>query len=711
MHRLPSRIVAVMIGTILVFVVTVALSMIWMSRALDEQARVHSLGQVQHVRANLLGQTRMITLDYAKWGAALPMIAAKDLPWIYENIGLSTMTSQAFQLAVIWGGPFEEDIGWTDDGVAEGRSGLVDPATLGQAESHLGDIPIDAYDGTQFFAWRDGTLFVLAASRIEAADGKADPTAQDGDIARLLLGTRLTDEAIARIGGDYLLSGLELARQAPADHSSLPLLGAEGEPVAYLIWDMPRPGTTMLYRMALPLLLVILFTASLTLVGMALVRRNAKHLVAAEHQASTAARTDALTGLPNRAAFSEALAAPAVAGARAILFLDINGFKRINDGIGHAAGDQVIAQLARRLGRLSWSDRMLARIGGDEFVFLLTGAGAGSQAEWVAEGIERATAEPFDALGHQLRLTAAVGYAVQATDGMTGGDLLRQAELAMQEAKRRKDQGLPVAFGALIEKATQDARAIERELQAALERRGEFSIAYQPIAAPEGRLARVEALARWTSPELGMVPPDRFIAVAEQSGLIIRLGRVLLGLVCDDLVAHPDLRVSVNISPLQLMAPTFVQDLLADLARRGIDPARIEVELTESVVVDDPHLAADRLRELHEAGFSTALDDFGTGYSSIGYLRQMGFNTLKVDRSFVTGFCDKPERLALVNAMILLAHALGLRVVCEGVETEQEFEMLRELGCDMAQGYHLDRPLPIDVVAKRWLGGREAAVA
>ena len=297
-----------------------------------------------------------------------------------------------------------------------------------------------------------------------------------------------------------------------------------------------------------------------------------------------------------------------------------------------------------------------------------------------------------------MRLKMSMGYAVQADDSILGDDLVRQADLAMYEAKRHKDQG-PVAFDALIEQAVHDARAIETALGLALERGDEFSIVYQPIAAPEGGLARVEALARWTSPELGRIPPDRFIAVAEQSGLIIRLGRVLLRLICDDLAAHPDLRVSLNVSPLQLMAPTFVADLLADLRARSIDPARIEVELTESVVVDDPALAAARLRDLHEAGFSTALDDFGTGYSSIGYLQQMGFNTLKVDRSFVSGFCEAPERLALVNAMILLAHALGLLVVCEGVETEQELRMLRELGCDLAQGYYLDRPLPIDALA------------
>jgi EAL domain-containing protein (putative c-di-GMP-specific phosphodiesterase class I) len=229
----------------------------------------------------------------------------------------------------------------------------------------------------------------------------------------------------------------------------------------------------------------------------------------------------------------------------------------------------------------------------------------------------------------------------------------------------------------------------------------------------DGRLVRAEALARWTSAELGPVPPDRFIAVAEQAGLIVELGRRLLQLVCQDLALHPDLRVSVNISPLQLMAPDFVTSLMAELDRHGVSPDRVEVELTEAVLVDDAALAAERLSELHAAGFSTALDDFGTGHSSIGYLGSMPFDTLKIDRSFVSGIHASGKQLGLVNAMIMMAHNLRLHVVCEGVETREDLNLLHDLGCDLVQGYHLDRPLPIQVLAARWLSreDRHADVA
>jgi EAL domain-containing protein (putative c-di-GMP-specific phosphodiesterase class I) len=305
-------------------------------------------------------------------------------------------------------------------------------------------------------------------------------------------------------------------------------------------------------------------------------------------------------------------------------------------------------------------------------------------------------------MGHQLSLRTAIGYAVQTDEDTTGDDLVRQADLAMYGAKRQREGG-PVAFSHLLETATRDAALIEQGLRRALDRPGELSVVYQPIAAMDGRMVRAEALARWTSPELGSVPPNQFIAVAERTGLIIDLGRRLIDLVCRDLAAHPDLKVSLNVSPLQLMAPDFIPGLVRDLSRYGVDVPRVEIELTESVIVDDTRLAAERFEELHAAGFSIALDDFGTGYSSMGYLARLRFHTLKIDRSFVSKVLATDQDAAVVDGMIRIAHGLGLQVVCEGIETAEELGRLREFGCDLAQGYHLDRPLPIHALAGRWL--------
>jgi diguanylate cyclase (GGDEF)-like protein len=576
----------------------------------------------------------------------------------------------------------------------------------------LAELPLNSYGGTEFFAWQDGVLYALGAARFEVVDGGDDRPASDLDVVRLVMGRRVNQETVEELANHFMLSGLEVVNRAPADRPYVQLSGGDGEPVAYLAWDVPRPGTTILWRMVLPLVLVVLVITGLAGLGMVLVRRGARALIRAEQRASDAARRDDMTGLPNRLTFNQCLLARAAVGERAILFLDVNDFKRVNDSIGHAAGDQVIKSVAQRLSVFAASDCFLARLAGDEFVFVVIGPNAEFRTKWLAVAIDQALSRPFRILGHEMRLSMSMGYAVQTSNDTTGDDLLRQADLAMYEAKRHKG-GPPVAFSALIEQATRDASVIERGLRKALQPPGELSVLYQPIVAMDGRMVRAEALARWTSADLGAVPPDRFIPVAEQAGLVVELGRKLFQCICDDLVSHPDLLVSVNISTIQLMAPDFIPSLMSELTSRGLDPGRIEVELTEGVLVDDTRLAAQRLDELHAAGFSTALDDFGTGYSSVGYLRKLRFDTLKIDRSFISGFCQDPEQVGLVEAMILMAHNLRLRVVCEGIETAEELELLRNLGCDLAQGYHLDRPLPIQALAARWLGhcGNEAAVA
>jgi EAL domain-containing protein (putative c-di-GMP-specific phosphodiesterase class I) len=237
-----------------------------------------------------------------------------------------------------------------------------------------------------------------------------------------------------------------------------------------------------------------------------------------------------------------------------------------------------------------------------------------------------------------------------------------------------------------------------------MEHPGELSLVYQPIVDQRGGLVRAEALARWFSPELGAVPPDRFIPVAEQAGLIVELGRTLIKRVYDDLLLYPQLSVSLNVSSLQLLAPDFVSAVTGEIESRGIDPHRVEFELTESVVVADARLAAVRLQELRQAGFSTALDDFGIGYSSVGYLKSLGFDALKIDRSFVAEVRKSKEGFDVVKAVVLMAHSLHLRVVCEGVETAEELTLLKELGCDLLQGYFIDKPLDLETLAERWLG-------
>jgi diguanylate cyclase (GGDEF)-like protein len=363
---------------------------------------------------------------------------------------------------------------------------------------------------------------------------------------------------------------------------------------------------------------------------------HAGRLVREGARAHSLARTDPMTGLPNRLAFTEHLACIERAGLPhvAVLFTDLNGFKRINDTVGHAGGDAVVAGLATRLAPLAGPDTFLARLGGDEFVWVLASdGGVAARAGALTEAVRARVAEPFPVLGQLVRLSLSQGLALRDAPDVALDELVRRADLAMYRAKRDRS-ALAQPWSPDLDNQGGRDRDLERALRDALARPHEFTLHYQPIVdATTHAVRRAEALARWRSPVLGQVPPDRFIAAAEAVGLMGELGRLLLDRVAADLARAPGLLVGVNLSPLQLVDPAFAGDAAAILARHGVEPARIELELTESILIDSAETAAMRLDALSEMGFSLALDDFGTGFSSIGTLRRMPFDTLKIDRA------------------------------------------------------------------------------
>lgn len=272
-RNLPTGIVAVMTATIIVFVLMVGLSNSWLGNAFDEQAGDQSVAQIRNARDNLLTQIRRTTIDYAKWNMAVDAIEAEDLDWIYKNIGAGANAGQMFHLAVLWGGRYAENMGWANDGVKEGRPGLVDPAILALAERRLIDLPLGTFEATEFFAWRNGALYAVSAARLEVADEGRELQPRDEEIERLLMGRRISDEMIDNIAGSFLVDGFGIVREASAGRPSVPLMGGDGQPVAFLAWDMPNPGTTMLRRIAPALFPIVLLTAVLAALGMAFVVR------------------------------------------------------------------------------------------------------------------------------------------------------------------------------------------------------------------------------------------------------------------------------------------------------------------------------------------------------------------------------------------------------------------------------------------------------
>ena len=427
-----------------------------------------------------------------------------------------------------------------------------------------------------------------------------------------------------------------------------------------------------------------------------------------EHQATH----DPLTGLPNRTLLLDRLAM-AVARARrhqttlAVLFLDLDHFKVVNDSRGHTLGDRLLAQIAQRLTRALRPDDTVARFGGDEFVILSEDLDDEAHAIEAAERIQRVLEDVFTIDGTEIYVAASVGISffhrdpqIATTDEeVTPEVLLREADAAMYRAKER-GRGQVTVFDETLRSRNVRRLDIETSLRRALES-DELQVHYQPILdLTTGRVRHLEALVRWQHPDRGLLLPAEFVPIAEETGLIVPLGRSVLETACRDLARwrreHPTLSevsVSVNISGRQLADRSLVDDLEAVIASTGVEPESIVLEITESLLMDDVEFSHQTLARLKRLRVQLAVDDFGTGYSSLSYLRSFPVDLLKVDQSFVAGLGAEDGDEAIVAAIIRLAHTLGLEAVAEGVETPAQLARLRALGCNLAQGFYLARPM------------------
>ena len=420
------------------------------------------------------------------------------------------------------------------------------------------------------------------------------------------------------------------------------------------------------------------------------------------------AHRDALTGLANRALLHERLC-DALARARrageslAVLRLDLDGFKAVNDLGGHAAGDALLREVAARLVRGVREGDTVARLSGDEFVVVQDVPGQPAAARALAGRLVSVLAEPYDlGPGARAGVTASIGAALFPGDGEDADALLHNAGTALQRAKWAGRNG-SAFFRPEMDRELRERRVLERDLREAAAR-GEFALAWQPLAeaAEAGRVTGFEVLLRWRHPERGPVPPDLFIPAAEASGAILGIGAWVLHEACREAArwAAP-LRVAVNVSPVQAQrGAAFAETVERALAASGLNPARLVLEVTEGVLIREPECVLDALRRLKALGVRIALDDFGTGYSSLATLRAFPFDEVKIDRGFVAGMAEGGRDAAIVRAVLGLARGLGLPVVAEGVETEAQLAALRREGCDAVQGWLIGRPAPIEAFAR-----------
>ncbi len=417
-----------------------------------------------------------------------------------------------------------------------------------------------------------------------------------------------------------------------------------------------------------------------------------------EAEARRRALHDPLTGLPNRELFRDRLAGALARMRRggpppAVLLLDLDGFKVVNDSLGHHAGDELLRCIAPRLAEAVRAGDTVARLGGDEFVVLADGVQDESTAMLLAQRLEAAWREPVRIGEAELHLSASVGVAV-ATPACDPDSLLRDADAAMYHAKRR-GRGRFELFGAPLRDEALRRLALEQDLRRALEPE-ELHLEYQPVIDFDtNAVVSYEALLRWTHPERGSIGPDEFIGIAEDSGLMLPMGRWVLQTACAEAQRWPaGVGIGVNLSARQVADPDLCEHVRGALAVTGLDPSRLTLEITESTLMEEAEAPLRTLEELRAMGVRLALDDFGTGYSSLSYLRRFALDTLKVDRSFVRDLGSDPHATPLVEAVVSMAGALGLAVVAEGVETEAQRAQLAALGCRYGQGYLLGRPEP-----------------
>ena len=409
---------------------------------------------------------------------------------------------------------------------------------------------------------------------------------------------------------------------------------------------------------------------------------------------------DALTGLPNRAVFNDHLARAVIRAADAreplaVLCVDLDGFKAVNDIHGHPAGDELLIEVAHRLRAVVRGDELVARLGGDEFAIVQQGGSQPGHAGLLSERIVGALAEPFAVGVQTARISASIGVAVFPANADNPLDLVRNADMALYRAKA-EGRGLTRFYEAAMDEALRQRRQLEADLRLALAN-GELRLHYQPLAElGSGAIIGFEALLRWTHPQLGAISPEMFVRLAEESGLIVKLGEWVLREACGEAARWtPALKLSVNLSPLQFLQDDLVGAIERVLGDTGLDPARLELEVTEGLLIKDAPGALAILQRLKALGVQISMDDFGTGYSSLSYFRMFPFDKVKIDRSFVGDMIANPQAMAIIRSVIGLGHGLGVPVVAEGVETAAQLEALRAEGCDQVQGYLIARPNPI----------------
>ena len=518
----------------------------------------------------------------------------------------------------------------------------------------------------------------------------------DGDWPVLISVRYLDGSFMKELEARYLIDAarFSVVSSPKADEVAEPLLTEGGHRLGYVIWRPELPGSRILdtllpfavSALAILALLMLLLTRSL--------KQTLNERAAFEARAAHLAYHDSLTGLPNRALLGErlqhSLAALQRGGTLSLLLIDLDRFKQINDTLGHLAGDQLIRDFAVRLQRLVRPKDTVARLGGDEFAVILCDGWSRSAVDTLCAAIIEEFRVPFTLADTQVFGGASIGAVHAVGKVRDATELFRRADVALYRAKA-EGRGCARVYEEGMDESDRARARLEADLRSALEH-GEFAVWRQAQVDREGRLVGQELLLRWKHPSLGWIGAQDIIPLAEETGLILPIGEWILTEAAATAAASPELCTAVNLSPVQLAEEGFAEEVIAVFVSAGADPRKIELEVTEQVMLDDTTATMRNIQQLREAGFRIALDDFGTGYSSLSYLRQLSVDKIKIDRSFVADLQQSRDARAIVAAIVTLGRAIGLTVSAEGVESDAQREILLAAGCDQLQGYLFGEP-------------------
>ncbi len=684
---------AVVVMSVMAVVLTALQTVASTTNALDES---RSRQAVTGALATLKSHMTATMVDYTVWDAAAQAVYAPGAEdWILDNFDLANGGSKIFNAAYLLG---------PDDNIlmayrrgepfSTPPSDFLSPAFADMLNVVRGAGVGDGAEASGFFRTPEG-IAVVGVSTIRGAT--PDVTVPQDRLQRLVFVLYLDQARIDSIAETYLVKDLHLVDAASLPPGAAMIADPAGRVIAGLTWTAQSPGDVS-FRHARPYVLIAMaivgaFVVLLVLAGSLVIGKLRGDEIAARKMALT----DRLSGLGNRLGLfnglQDMLRQAQDDGNDVMLFyLDMDGFKEVNDVYGHATGDRLIMSVAAGLAHLIPEDAVLARLGGDEFAIALTLRHGAQPPQSLEAMILDFFSEPF-VLGDRIVVVGvSVGTAISTSGSIDADELLRRADIAMYRAKA-EGRGRTIAYDAAMDNALAERKSMEVALRAGL-RKKEFFVAYQPVVnARTQEIVGLEALLRWDSPQMGMVSPEIFIPLAESSGVIDKLGLFVMEEALRVARAWPQIGISINVSPAQFRNPFFIPSVAHLLEASGVPPRTVTLEVTEGYFIHNPAHARGTIEALNGLGVRIALDDFGAGFSSIGYLKQFHFDRLKLDRSMIVALEDMQRGREMLQATLALAAALDIPVTAEGIETREQAAFLHQCGCDQLQGFFFSRPV------------------